>query len=447
LYININSPAVGKFVIPEGLGLYFKELPRMLFSKLFVPTLKETPQEAEIVSHQLMLRAGMIRKLASGVYSYLPLGFKVLKKIENIIRREMNAAGGQELLLPTLHPRQLWEETGRWNEYGKEMLKVVDRHEREFGLGPTHEEIITDLVRKEVKSYRQLPLLLYQFQTKFRDEIRPRFGVMRGREFMMKDAYSFDRDENGLGEVYKTMYEVYRKIFVACGLRFKVVEADPGLIGGSFSHEYMVLADTGEEELKSCQKCDHAVKAKAEHNQTECPKCQGKFVSVRGIEVGHIFKLGTKYSSIMKAGFLDENGSQTPFVMGCYGIGVSRIIAAAIEQSYDKDGIIWQLPIAPFAVLVLPVNVKDEQVTKVAGEIYEQLKKEKIDVLMDDRNEQVGVKFKDADLIGVPVRITVGSKGIKENKVEIKARREEKGVEVPINEAVNRVKMLMENLK
>ena len=419
----------------------------MLFSKLFVPTLKETPQEAEIVSHKLMLRAGMIRKLASGVYTYLPLGYKILKKIENIIRCQMNAVGGQELLLPTLHPRQLWEETGRWNEYGKEMLKVLDRHEREFGLGPTHEEVITDLVRKEVKSYRQLPLLLYQFQTKFRDEIRPRFGVMRCREFVMKDAYSFDRDEKGLDEVYKTMYEVYKRIFAACGLRFKVVEADPGLIGGSFSHEYMVLAETGEEELLNCQKCDYAVKAKAGHNQTQCPKCGGQFVSVRGIEVGHIFKLGTKYSSIMKANFLDENGSQTPYVMGCYGIGVSRIIAAAIEQSYDKDGIIWPAPLAPFEVLILPVNVKDEPVMKAAGEIYEQLKKDKIDVLLDDRDEQVGVKFKDADLIGVPLRVTIGSKTIKENKVEIKARSREKGTEEKIPEAVTKIKTLLKSLQ
>ncbi len=419
----------------------------MLFSGMFIPTLKENPQEAEIISHRLMLRAGMIRKLAAGIYSYLPLGFKVLKKVENIIRSQMNSAGAQELLLPTLHPRHLWEETGRWNEYGKEMLKVLDRHKREFGLGPTHEEIITDLARREIKSYRQLPLILYQFQTKFRDEIRPRFGIMRCREFLMKDAYSFDKDAEGLAKNYDKMYETYNNIFTQCGLEFKLVEADPGLIGGSVSHEYMVLADTGEEELLTCQKCDYAIKAKAEHNLTSCPKCKGKFASIRGIEVGHIFQLGTKYSDLLKANFLDENGKQTPFVMGCYGIGVSRIVAAAIEQSHDDDGIIWQMPIAPFEVLILPISIADDKIMKVSGELYKKLKKEGIDVVLDDRDEQAGVKFKDTDLIGIPIRITVGTKTIKENNVEIKLRKDKNSFKEKISETPCKVKELLKNMK
>lgn len=419
----------------------------MLFSRMFIPTLKENPQEAEIISHRLMLRAGMIRKLASGIYSYLPLGFKVLKKVENIIRNQMNSSGAQELLLPTLHPRHLWEETGRWDEYGKEMLKVMDRHKREFGLAPTHEEIITDLARREIKSYRQLPFILYQFQTKFRDEIRPRFGVMRCREFLMKDAYSFDKDTEGLSRNYDKMYETYNNIFTRCGFKFKVVEADPGLIGGSVSHEYMVLADTGEEELLSCQKCDYAIKAKAEHNLSSCPKCKGKFASVRGIEVGHIFQLGTKYSDLLKANFLDENGKQTPFVMGCYGIGVSRIVAAAIEQSHDDDGIIWQMPITPFEVLILPINLANDEIMKVSKRLYEELKKEGIDVILDDRDEQAGVKFKDADLIGIPIRITIGPKTLKENSVEVKLRKDKNSFKEKISDATSKIKKLLKSMK
>ncbi|MFH1784249.1 MAG: proline--tRNA ligase [bacterium] len=419
----------------------------MLFSKMFIPTLKENPQEAEIVSHRLMLRAAMIRKLASGIYSYLPLGYRVLKKVENIIRREIDRSQGQEILMPTLHPRHLWEETGRWAEYGSEMLKLLDRHKREFGLGPTHEEIITDLARREIKSYRQLPVLLYQFQTKFRDEIRPRFGIMRCREFLMKDAYSFDRDEEGLKKSYEEMYDAYKRIFTACGLKFKVVEADSGLIGGSVSHEYMVLADTGEEELLSCGKCDYAIKSKGDDKEGKCPKCKGEMITVRGIEVGHIFQLGTKYSDVMKATFLDEKGSKMPFVMGCYGIGVSRIIAAAIEQSHDEEGIIWPAPIAPFEVLILPVSTKDDSVMKVAGEFYKQLCKKGVDVLFDERSEQAGIKFKDADLVGVPVRITIGTKTLKEKCVEIKLRGEKEASKCKVDEAVDKVINILKVLK
>ena len=550
----------------------------MKLSALLAPTLREDPSEAEVVSHRLMLRAGMIRRLAAGVYELLPLGFRVIHKVINIIREEMNRAGAQELLLPALLPSELWRETGRWDVYGKELMRITDRHEREFCLGPTHEEIITDLVRKEVRSYRQLPLNLYQIQTKFRDEIRPRFGLMRGREFLMKDAYSFDKDEEGLGVSYKKMDEAYRRIFNRCGLKYKVVEADPGPIGGGFSQEFMVLAETGEDEIMHCDKCEYAashemarfkVKAEVEvevkvkgkmpkiekvktpnvktieqlqqflkvepkrmiktlihevegkpiavlirgdhslnevklkkllktenvklaeaelirkvtgapigfsgpvglkkvkiiadrsvpeiedgvagANKTDmhvihvqydrdykadviddlrlaqegdlCPVCEGgKLVMTRGIEVGHIFKLGTKYSEKMKAAFLDENGKEKACIMGCYGIGVGRTAAAAIEQSNDKDGIIWPISIAPYHVVVVPVNVSEKDQKDIAIEMYENLFEEGIEVLLDDRDGRIGMRLKDMDLIGIPIKVIIGPKGLAQGKVEIKLR-------------------------
>lgn len=545
----------------------------MRVSKMFAPTLREVPAEAEVVSHQLMLRAGFLRKSAGGMYNYLPLAWRVLKKIENIVREEMDASGAQELLMPIVQPAEIWQESGRWGVYGEEMFRLKDRHNREFCLGPTHEEMVTSLIRGDVRSYRQLPLNVYQIQNKFRDERRPRFGLMRGREFIMKDAYSFDRDEAGLDVSYKTMYDAYTRIFNRCGLTFRPVEADSGAIGGSGSHEFMVIADSGEAEIVYCNECDyaanvekaelHVIEAPAEDqkpveevktpdcktiadvcaylqlpvdksvkavafssekglilcfvrgdhevneikvintvgvNEVEmaeesmlteagtvggymgpvgidpkkaivivdstvmkmhniccgankegyhllnvnpgrdftpayvadirliqegdpCPHCGGKVSKARGIEVGQVFKLYTKYSEAMHATFLDENGKEKPMVMGCYGVGVSRTMAAAIEQNNDKDGMIWPVAIAPYEVLVVPVNTKDQASTEKAEEIYSELQRAGIETVIDDRNERPGVKFKDADLIGYPLRVVVGPKNLAEGKLEVKIRR------------------------
>ena len=545
----------------------------MRVSKLYAPTLREVPAEAEVVSHQLMLRAGFMRKAAGGIYTYLPLAWRVLKKIERIVREEMDAKGSQELLMPIVQPAEIWQESGRWDVYGAEMFRLQDRHNRCFCLGPTHEEMVTTLIRGDVRSYRQLPLSVYQIQNKYRDERRPRFGLMRGREFIMKDAYSFDRDEAGLDKSYKDMYDAYTNIFTRCGLNFRPVEADSGAIGGSGSHEFIVIADSGEAEIVFCTSCDyaanvekaelfpleaqeeamltkeevvtpdcktiadvcaylklpvdHSVKAVAynsekglilcfvrgDHEVNEikvintcgvidlemateeqlaaagtvggymgpvgidnkkvivvvdatvmkmhnvccgankegyhfinvnpgrdftptyvadirliqegdpCPHCGGEVSKARGIEVGQVFKLFTKYSSALKATYLDENGKEQPMVMGCYGVGVSRTMAAAIEQNYDDNGIIWPIEIAPYHVLVVPVNTKDEASAAKAEEIYMQLKKVGLETVIDDRNERPGVKFKDADLIGYPLRVVVGPKTLTEGKLEVKIRK------------------------
>ncbi len=572
----------------------------MRYSKMLIPTLREVPAEAEVVSHKLMLRAGMIRKLAAGVYSYLPLGLRVIRKVEQIIREEMDRAGALEVLLPGVQPAELWEESGRWEDYGKELLRFQDRHERWFCLGPTHEEVITDLVRKEVRSYRQLPLNLYQIQTKFRDEIRPRFGLMRGREFGMKDAYSFDADDQGAEKSYQVMFDTYCRIFERCGLKFRAVEAETGPIGGSFSHEFMVLAETGEDTVVSCDSCEYAanlekaeigrsrpskreeekakpkplelvstpgiktveevcvflkvkpqnlvktliyqgdqepiaalVRGDHEINETKlkrvvgcqrlelaseelieqvsgaplgftgpvglkvkliadqvigdmvnfvtgankadthllnvnlgrdfqvkefsdirvaregdpCPRGEGKLVLSRGIEVGHVFKLGTKYSKAFKATYLDEQGKERLMVMGCYGIGVGRTAAAAIEQHHDEKGIIFPLNIAPFQVLVLPVNVKEKRLSEVAENIYQGLEERGIEVLLDDRDERPGVKFKDADLIGIPLRVTLGNRFIKEGVVELKWRWSEEIDLVREKEVVDEVARRLNSVK
>lgn len=545
----------------------------MRVSKLYAPTLREVPAEAEVVSHQLMLRAGFMRKAAGGIYTYLPLAWRVLKKIERIVREEMDAKGSQELLMPIVQPAEIWQESGRWDVYGAEMFRLQDRHNRCFCLGPTHEEMVTTLIRGDVRSYRQLPLSVYQIQNKYRDERRPRFGLMRGREFIMKDAYSFDRDEAGLDKSYQDMYDAYTNIFTRCGLNFRPVEADSGAIGGSGSHEFMVIADSGEAEIVFCTSCDyaanvekaelfpleaqeeamltkeevvtpdcktiadvcaylklpvdHSVKAVAynsekglilcfvrgDHEVNEikvintcgvidlemateeqlaaagtvggymgpvgidnkkvivvvdatvmkmhnvccgankegyhfinvnpgrdftptyvadirliqegdpCPHCGGEVSKARGIEVGQVFKLFTKYSSALKATYLDENGKEQPMVMGCYGVGVSRTMAAAIEQNYDDNGIIWPIEIAPYHVLVVPVNTKDEASAAKAEEIYMQLKKVGLETVIDDRKERPGVKFKDADLIGYPLRVVVGLKTLTEGKLEVKIRK------------------------
>lgn len=397
----------------------------MKMSELFAPTLRDDPSEAEIISHKLLLRGGFIRKLAAGIYSYLPLGFRVIKKIENIIRQEMNNAGAQELLLPAIQPAELWKKTGRWDVYGKELLRIKDRHEREFCFGPTHEEVITDLVKNNVSSYRELPLILYQIQTKFRDEIRPRFGLMRGREFLMKDCYSFDVDEEGLKRSYSKMQKAYQNIFNKCGLKFRVVDADPGAIGGGFSQEFMVIAQTGEDEIVYCDKCDYAISKELSNIETDnsCPKCdEGVLKIERGIEVGHIFQLGDKYSSAMEAFFLDENGQRKPFIMGCYGIGIGRTAAAAIEQNHDENGIIWPIQIAPFHIAIIPVNISDKNQEILAEKIYNELSCFGLEVLLDDRDLRGGVKFKDIDLIGIPVKVIIGKNATYEN-VEVVLRK------------------------
>lgn len=569
----------------------------MRVSKMFAPTLREVPAEAEVISHQLMLRAGFLRKSAGGMYNYLPLAWRVLKKIENIVREEMDASGAQELLMPIVQPAEIWQESGRWGVYGEEMFRLKDRHNREFCLGPTHEEMVTSLIRGDVRSYRQLPMNVYQIQNKFRDERRPRFGLMRGREFIMKDAYSFDRDEAGLDVSYKLMYDAYTRIFTRCGLTFRPVEADSGAIGGSGSHEFMVIADSGEAEIVYCNECDYAanvekaemhvieapeeeakaveevktpdcktiadvcaylnlpvdksVKAVAfnsekglilcfvrgDHEVNEikvintvgvnevemaeesllaaagtvggymgpvgidpektivvvdstvmkmhniccgankegyhllnvnpgrdftptyvadirliqegdpCPHCGGKVSKARGIEVGQVFKLFTKYSEAMHATFLDENGKEKPMVMGCYGVGVSRTMAAAIEQNNDKDGMIWPVAIAPYEVLVVPVNTKDEASTQKAEAIYEELKKAGVEAVIDDRNERPGVKFKDADLIGYPLRVVVGPKTLAEGKLEVKVRRTGEVQMLPIDsDYIGAIKELLAKL-
>ena len=545
----------------------------MRTSQLYAPTLREVPAEAEVISHKLMLRAGMIRKAAGGLYTYLPLAWRTIKKIEQIIREEMDAAGGQEIAMPIVQPSELWKETGRWEVYGDEMFRVNDRHGREFCLGPTHEEMVTSIVRDEVRSYKQLPLMLYQIQNKYRDEIRPRFGLMRGREFIMKDLYSFDKDEEGMRVSYKKMYDAYTNIFTRCGLTFRPVEADNGAIGGGGSHEFTVLADAGESSIAYCEKCDYAasdekaelktIHAEAEDQlplekvatpgtktialladylkvpvektikavayQTEkdevvlafvrgdhevnevkvlnavgaialrmadetairavggepgfmspigvkkgtkivvdvtvmemvnavaganeadahyknvtpkrdfgetivadirlvqegdpCPHCGAPLKMTRGIEAGQVFMLGTKYSEALHATFLDESGKEKPLVMGCYGIGVGRTMAAAIEQNNDKDGIIWPRAIAPFEVVVVPVNAKVPEQLELAEQIYSELKAAGVDVLLDDRKERAGVKFKDCDLIGYPLRVTVGPKTVEEGTIELRIRK------------------------
>jgi len=545
----------------------------MFFSRLLIPTLKENPAEAEAVSHRLLFRAGMIRKLASGIYNYLPVGLRVLRKVEHIVREEMNRAGAQEVLLPAVQPAELWQESGRWQIYGKELLRFKDRHGRDSCFGPTHEEVVTDLVRREIHSYRQLPVNLYQIQTKFRDEIRPRFGLIRGREFIMKDAYSFHADEADAEVCYREMYEAYSRIFSRCGLNFKIVEADTGPIGGSFSHEFMVLADTGEDLLASCTACayaanlekaevpppspdprprpagrpeavptpqvrtveevadflgvtppdivktliyetdqgpvavllrgDHEVNdvkvknllgvtelilagpervqeltgaevgfagpvglklpiyadqavaalaacvtgANRDHHhlvrvnpprdlvfaqvadlrlvtpQDPCPRCGGVLTFLRGIEVGHIFKLGLKYSKALKATYLDDQGQEQLLYMGCYGIGVSRIVAAAIEQGHDADGIVWPLALAPFQVALVPISVTDAPTREAAWRLHQEMEAAGLEVLLDDRDERPGVKFKDADLLGLPLRVVVGPKTLAQNQAEVRHRR------------------------
>ncbi len=423
----------------------------MKYSKLLIPTLREAPKDADTASSKLMIRSGMIRKIAAGLYDWLPLGLRVLKKVEQIVREEMNRADAQEVWLPTVQPRELWEETGRWQVYGKELLRFKDRKDTEFCYAPTAEEIITDLVRKDVHSYKQLPVYLYQFGSKFRDEIRPRFGVMRAREFYMKDCYSFHATESDAETYYGRMIEAYKNIFTRCGLKFRPVDADSGAIGGNFSHEFMVLAETGEDEIISCDACGYAsnkekhLKSFPEGAEVKvgdaCPKCKsGKLIISRGIEVGHCFKLGTKYSAAMKAHFLDEKGVSAPFIMGCYGIGVSRVVASAIEQNHDENGILWPNAIAPYQIVIIPTNYEDAKIKEWADKLYSEFQALGLDVLLDERSERAGVKFKDADLIGIPFRVTLGEKGMAKGAAEIKPRAAKQFQEVPLDQVLPEVK-------
>ena len=569
----------------------------MRWSKILIPTLKEDPADAEVVSHKLLVRAGFIRQISRGIYDYFPLALRVIRKIERIVREEMDRAGAQELLMPICSPGELWQESGRWDMYGKELLRFKDRHERDFCLGPTHEEIVTDLVRRSVRSYRELPLNLYQIQTKFRDEVRPRFGLMRGREFIMKDAYSFHADVADCRREYDNMYETYKRIFSRSGLRFRPVEADTGAIGGSQSHEFQVLADSGEDAIVSCNNCDYAanvekaeVKARrpagrditeespeltkvstpgkksvaevaeflklpadnfiktliyktgddelvaalvrGDHeinelklravlkcndltladeaavaeatgvipgflgpiglklrivadlgihgmrgavtgaNETDahfiqvdqerdftpsafadlrlagagdaCPRCErGVLEAHRGIEVGQVFYLGTKYSEAMGATYLDAEGRERPIEMGCYGIGISRMVAAAVEQNHDTNGIIWPFSIAPFPVLLLPINYQDEKTREATDRLYRELEARGVEVLLDDRDERPGVKFKDGDLVGIPLRVTIGPKGLEKNSFELRRRADGRVDEISIAEAAGKIQQIL----
>ena len=415
-------------------------------SRLFLPTLRETPAEAEIASHQLMLRAGMIRQASSGIYSWLPLGLRVLKKIEEIVREEQNAAGALEILMPTIQSADLWKKSGRYDDYGKEMLRIEDRHGREMLYGPTNEELLTDIFASDVSSYRDLPLNMYHIQWKFRDEVRPRFGVMRGREFLMKDAYTFDMDFDGARRSYNKMFVAYLRTFARMGLKAIPMQADSGPIGGDMSHEFVVLADTGE----SAVFCDralldmtapgdevdfsadlqplvdswtsHYAATDDKHDPATCPVGEADLVQARGIEVGHIFYFGTKYSEPFGARVQGPDGKRAAVHMGSYGIGVSRLVAGIIEARHDDKGIIWPDPVAPYLVGLINLKSGDSECDRVCEELYAQLNTARVEVLYDDRDERAGAKFADMELIGLPWQITVGPRGLKEGVVEVKRR-------------------------
>jgi prolyl-tRNA synthetase len=404
----------------------------MLLSKLLLPTLKDAPQEAEVISHKLMLRSGMIRKVASGIYTWLPLGLKVLKKVENIVREEMNASGAQEVFMPMVQPKELWEETSRWEKMGPELLRIKDRHERDFCLGPTHEEVITDIIRNNVKSYKELPLNIYQIQTKFRDEVRPRYGIMRGREFLMKDSYSFNIDEDSLQETYLNMRDTYKRVLERIGLEYKISAADSGAIGGDSSEEFHVLAENGEDTIAVSDSSEFAIntelllKEGEDINSLEgkpSPDGNGTIQVKKGIEVGHIFKLGKLYAESMKANVLNAEGKASTLYMGCYGIGVSRLVAAAIEQNFDERGITWPHSIAPFDINIISIGFeKDQEISAASVKLYDELTNMGYDVLLDDRKGGYGAKMKDSELIGIPLNIVIGKKFLENKEIELKSR-------------------------
>ena len=434
----------------------------MRMSQFFLPVLKDTPSEAQIVSHRLMLRAGMIRQSSAGIYSWLPLGYRVLKKIEQIVREEQNAAGAQELLMPTIQPADLWRESGRYDDYGQEMLRITDRHDRDMLFGPTNEELITDIFRGSVRSYRQLPLNLYHIQWKFRDEVRPRFGIMRGREFLMKDAYSFDLNAEAARHAYNKMFLAYLRTYERLGLKAIPMQADTGPIGGDMSHEFIILADTGESEVychadyldfeapDAAVSYDDDLSSVIEHwtsryaatdekhdaARFEAEVPEDRRIATRGIEVGHIFYFGDKYSKSMGATVMNAEGVEVPVEMGCYGIGVSRLAGAIIEASHDDDGIIWPVSVAPFDVGLINLKVGDDACDGAVADIYEKLRKAGVDVLADDTDGRAGGKFATMDLIGLPWQIIVGPRGIKSGVVEIKERRTGERQELSLDAAI-----------
>lgn len=408
----------------------------MLASKKFAPLIKDTPAEAEVISHQLLLRSGMIRKVASGIYNWLPLGFKTLKLVENIVREEMASTGSQEIFMPMVQPRDLWEDSKRWDKFGPELLRFKDRHERDFCLGPTHEEIITDLIRNNLSSYKELPLSLFQIQTKFRDEIRPRYGIMRGREFLMKDAYSFHLDQECLNDTYQTIREAYKAVFNRLGLDYKIVKADSGAIGGEISEEFHVLAESGEDTLAFSEESEIAINAELLINENESidslqgktfPDSQEEIKLAKGIEVGHIFQLGNVYSSAMNATVLDENGNRQALQMGCYGIGVSRIVAAAIEQNHDDKGIIWPKNIAPIQISILPIFKESSDKTFIFAEkLYKDLSKLGLRVMLDNRQERFGKKITESELVGSSYAVVIGKSYIENKTIELISRNGDK---------------------
>lgn len=413
----------------------------MQLSKYPLITYKETPVDAELTSHQLMLRAGLIKKLASGLFSWMPIGLKVLRKIERIVREEMDRSGAYEVSMPAIQPADLWQETGRWEAYGDLLLKMEDRQGRSFCFGPTHEEVITDIVRNELKTYRQMPVNFYQIQTKFRDEIRPRFGVMRAREFLMKDAYSFHLDQPSLDLEYENMGATYNTIFTRLGLDFRKVRANSGEIGGSLSHEYHVLADSGEDEVGYCDEENYA--ANVEMIEGNTAPNGGKLSFTRGIEVGHIFQLGDKYSKSMNCTVLNDKGDSIYPLMGCYGIGISRIMASSIEQNHDESGIIWPQPLAPFQIIIIALNNNTEDTTLTKSrKIYHQLMESGYEVLLDDRNERAGVKFADADLLGIPKRLIVSERGLDNQTIELNFRDGKNKSDVPFEQLVDYLEKL-----
>ena len=409
----------------------------MELSKYPLRTYKDTPSDAELISHRLMLRSGLIKKLASGLFTWMPLGLRVIRKIEEIVRRELDSSGAYELLMPAVQPSELWKETGRWEEYGNLLLRIQDRHERFFCFGPTHEEVITDIVRKEITSYKQLPVNFYQIQTKFRDEIRPRYGVMRAREFLMKDAYSFHLDQKSLEDEYENMGNAYNNIFSNLGLNFRKVSANSGEIGGSMSHEYHVLADSGEDEIAYCDEEDFA--ANVEMIESKKAPNGGKLSFARGIEVGHIFQLGDKYSKSMGLTVLNKEGKSVSPMMGCYGIGISRIVAASIEQNHDDKGIIWPGEIAPFEIIIIVLNHKSSDLTEKGQEIYKSIKAIGKEVVIDDRDERAGVKFAEADLIGIPQQIVLSKRGIDQGTIELVDRRSGVKEDLSIEDLIQRI--------
>ena len=414
----------------------------MYFSKLFVPTVKEDPSDAELISHKLMVRSGMIKKTAAGIYSWLPIGLKVLKKVEEIVRKNLNNFDAEEILMPMVQPAELWKESGRYGEYGKELLKFDDRSNRGFVLGPTHEEIICEIFRSHPKSYKDLPVNLYQIQTKFRDEIRPRFGVMRSREFLMKDAYSFDIDEKGLVKSYGKMKDAYISIFDEIGLDYRIVKADSGNIGGDVSEEFHILADSGEDLIAVSDSSDFAAnvevlnydKDPSDLEGKKSPDGKGKLKIKRGIEVGHIFQLGQKYSQAMNVGVKDMNGKSIHPFMGCYGIGVSRIVAAAIEQNHDDKGIQWPDKITPFGVNIICLDPESDEIMKVCSEIYSILQKSGFDPLLDDRDIRAGIKFKEHELLGIPYSIIIGPNNFKNTKLEFGIRAQNEKIDIKLDD-------------